>query len=505
MTPSTLGALAPRLLIVLAILLGAAAPARAELVQLHREHAREGAALARSAGGTELARELRIWRVPTYAVPDLRRAGVVRLSRPERLLTTTARLQATDPLVGLQWWRSAVGADRVEPPGPGKAVTVVDSGVDLSHPEFVGRPNTTALNPQTTSEEDEDHGTEVSSVIAAPNNGVGIVGVYPDAVLRVWDASPFGFLNEGAAIEGITEAARRGPGVINLSFGGEDDDPLLQQAVSFAIRRGSIVVAAAGNEGEHGSPDNFPAFYPHVLTVGATNDSNRVAGFSTASPTVDLAAPGVRIPVAEPTAQDESGYISVSGTSFAAPIVSGAAAWVWTRRPGLDNTQLFEIMRRSATDISEPGFDDDSGYGLLNIPNALMFTAPVRDPQEPNESPAEIEPDRLFTNGTTPLVRPGRTSGAITARVDRSEDPLDLYRVWAPAGMTLRARVNGSVALRLLQRLPRGRLGQSLAVATRGVATYRNRPGRGAYVYVEVRPTSQRVADYTVRLTAARQ
>jgi subtilisin family serine protease len=242
------------------------------------------------------------------------------------------------------------------------------------------------------------------------------VGVYPEAVLHVWDASPFGFLNEGAAIEGIMEAARRGPGVINLSFGGEDDDPLLQQAISFAIRRGSIVVAAAGNEGFEGSPDNFPAFYPHVLTVGATNDSNRVAGFSTLSSTVDLAAPGVRIPVAEPTSQDESGYILVSGTSFSTPIVAGAAAWVWTRRPELDNTQLFEVMRRSATDIAEPGFDEGSGYGLLNIPNALSFRAPARDPQEPNDSPDEIEPNGLFTAGTTPLTRPGGTSGSIAMR-----------------------------------------------------------------------------------------
>jgi len=495
--------LASRLLIVVALLLAAAAPARADLVQLERERAEHGAALARSAGGTELARELRIWRVPTYAVADLRRAGVVALSRPERLLSTTGTLQATDPLVGLQWWRSTVGADRIEPPGPGKAVTIVDSGVDMTHPEFAGRPNTTVLNPQTVDEEDEDHGTEVSSVVAAPNNGVGIVGVYPNAVLRVWDASPFGFLNEGEAIAGIMEAARRGPGVINLSFGGEDDDPLLQQAISFAVRRGSIVVAAAGNEGLEGSPDNYPAFYPHVLTVGASNDSNVVAGFSTISPTVDLVAPGVRIPVAEPTAQEESGYILVSGTSFATPIVAGAAAWVWTRRPSLDNSQLFEVMRRSATDIAQPGFDDASGYGLLNIPNALTFTAPPRDLHEPNEKPNEIEPNKLFTSGTAPLTRPGRTNGTITARVDRSEDPVDLYRVWVPAGMTLRARVTGTVGLRLLARSARATSGRPLAVASRGVATYRNRSRPSGYVYLEVRPTSLRVADYTVRVTVA--
>ena len=502
--------MAPRLLTLVALFLLTEAPAQADLVQLERAHARDGAALAARAGGTQLVPELRIWRVPANAVAELRRAGVVRFSRPERVLLTSAARQATDPFVSLEWWREAVGVDRVEAPGPGKPVTIVDSGVDLTHPEFANRPGTTALNPQTTSDEDEDHGTEVASVIAAPNNGVGVVGVYPQAVLRIWDASPFGFLNEGAAIEGIVEAARYGPTVINLSFGGEEDDPLLEQAILRAFRMGSLVVAAAGNDGLEGSPKNFPAMYKHVLTVGATTESNHVAGFSTLSPTVDLAAPGVRIAVAEPISENSSGYLlpgvngaGVSGTSFSAPIVSGAAAWVWTRRPELDNTQLFEVMRRSATDIGAPGFDTGSGYGLLSIPNALTFRAPARDLQEPNETPEEIEPNHLFTAGNPPLTSPNRTSRSVFARIEQAEDPVDLYRVWAPPQMTLHARFSGQVALRLLHRASRGGRTPALAVGKRGLASYRNPGKRGIYVYVEVRPAA-RAADYTLRLTAAR-
>lgn len=472
-------------------------------MELNWAHAHKGAQLARAAGGTELAHELRIWRVPSYAVSDLRQAGVVRVSQPERLFPTlaAAQLQATDPLVPLQWWRAAIGADQLESPGAGKPVTVVDSGVDLTHPEFAARPNTTALNAQTTTDVDEEHGTEVSSVIAAPNNGVGIVGIYPDAILRVWDASPFGSLNEGAAIAGIYEAARRGPGVINLSFGGEEDDPLLDDAIRFAFGSGSLVVAAAGNDALSGNPPNFPAFYPHVLTVGATNEAGHVASFSTISPTVDLAAPGVRIPVAEPMSRVPSGYSTeASGTSFASPLVAGAAAWVWTARPELDNTQLFEVMRRSALDIGAPGFDNASGYGLLNLPAALKFKAPPRDPQEPNEKPRQIEPHGLFADGTPPLTSPGRATGSISARVDRSEDPIDLYRVWAPAGRTLRAQVTGSVLVRLLERTTRER---TLAVGKHGVATYLN-TGKGLYLYAEVRP-AVRLAQYKLRLTAVRK
>ena len=449
--------MAPRLLIALVLFLAAAAPARASLVQADSSHARN------------------------------------------------AFLQATDPFVPFEWWRPVVGADRAEPPGPGKAVTVIDSGVDITHPEFAARPNTTVLNRQTTSQEDEDHGTEVSSVIAAQNNGFGIVGVYPDAVLNIWDASPFGFLNESAAIQGIREAALRGPGVINLSFGGEDDDPLLEEAISLAFRSGSLVVAAAGNEGLEGSPQSFPAFYPHVLTIGATNESGRVAGFSSISPSVDLVAPGVHIPVADPASANPPGYdLAANGTSFASPIVAGAAAWIWTRRPDLDNTQLFELLRRSGTDIGDRGFDNASGYGLLNIPNALALKTPTRDPQEPNEKPGQIEPNGLSTTGTPPLTRPGQAAGSVGARVDRSEVPLDLYRAWSPAGMKLTARTTGSVALRILPRSARGNKARPLATGKRGVATYSNKGARGVYVYIEVRPTA-RSAEYKLRLSAARR
>jgi hypothetical protein len=98
------------------------------------------------------------------------------------------------------------------------------------------------------------------------------------------------------------------------------------------------------------------------------------------------------------------------------------------------------------------------------------------------------------------LTTAGHTAGSITARVDRSEDPLDLYRVWAPAGHTLRAQVTGSVLVRLLQRATHVR---ALAVGKHGVATYRNH-GKGVYVYVEVRP-AVRLAEYRLRLTAARK
>jgi subtilisin family serine protease len=496
------------LLPLLASLLALATPAPATaLVQIDSAHTRAAAPLLRQAGGTEIGPELRIWRVPAAAVPALRRAGVVGFSQPERMLTSKA--VPADPLVDEQWWRGSVGADRATPPGPGKPVTIVDSGLDVSHPEFASRPNTTLLNNQTVRAEDDDHGTEVSSVIAAPENGIGLVGIYPLADLRSWDASPNGFLSDGSAIQGILEAARRGPGLINLSFGGPIDDRLLEESILAAVRAGSVVVAASGNEGIQGSPESFPADYAHVLTVGATDETDAVADFSTTSPWLDLVAPGVEIPVAEPIFNVAGGFVKASGTSFSAPMVAGAGAWVWTVRPQLDSSQLFEIMRRSARDIGAPGWDVESGFGVLDIPSALSRPAPVRDPFEPNDDADQIEPGRMFTSGMPSLTTAKRGAAAVTARLDRHEDPHDFYRVLVPAGRRVVARTSGPVDLRIYERAPRPLRKSAVATSARAdtadeQVSFTNTGTRPIYVYVEVRP-GKRVTNtqYALRITTA--
>ena len=96
---------------------------------------------------------------------------------------------ATDPLQSQEWWLADVGADRAAPPGPGVPITIVDTGVDPTHPEFAARPDTTFLNEQSVFAGEEYHGTIVASVAAAPANGAGILGIYPTAALQVWDAS----------------------------------------------------------------------------------------------------------------------------------------------------------------------------------------------------------------------------------------------------------------------------------------------------------------------------
>jgi hypothetical protein len=292
--------------------------------------------------------------------------------------------------------------------------------------------------------------------------------------------------------------------VINMSFGGTSGDPRVRRAILYAVRHGSLVVASAGNDGVTGNPLSYPASYPHVLTVAATDQTGNAAVFSSRSPYVDLAAPGSHIPVAEPVDDAPSGYISASGTSFSSPMVAGAAALVWTARPDLDNTQLFDVMRMSARDIGVPGHDEATGFGILDIPAALSFPAPPPDPLEPNDDIDEISPTGILAPGEKALTSPAHLSASLVARVDRYEDPNDVYRIFLPARGSATAQVHdGAIELRLYKAGTRS-ISAPPAVVGRTTATIRNRTRHAEYAYVDVRPAAGTVrSSYTLRVTTA--
>ena len=410
--------------------IGASGPA---LVELNGE---SGAFALQAAGGKLVSPALRLWKVAGAAtaglLPRLVAAGAVTAVEPDRrMLRPFESRDTTDPLVPTEWWIPKIGADTVAAPGPGVPVTVIDAGLDMTHPEFVSRPNTSALNPQTIVGQEDEHGTAVSSVVGAPVNGVGVVGVYPQAVLRAFDASPGDPIDEASVIQGITQASLAGRGVINLSLGGPDQSFFMAQAIVLAFGRGTITVAAAGNEFQNGNPLSFPADDPHVLTVAATTEDDKPASFSSSSSAVDLAAPGVDIPVAVPLVDDASGYTTLDGTSFSSPLVAGSTAWVWTVRPTLEKTQVYDLMRWSAKDIWDNGWDKDTGFGLLSIPSALATTPPPIDPLEPNDNIDQVKAGGLFSVAK-PLVK-----GSFKARVDFTDDPEDVYRINVPVHTTL--------------------------------------------------------------------
>jgi hypothetical protein len=439
-----------------------------------------------------------------------RRLLAVSLAALAIAMPATAASVAPDPLVGQEWWLADIGADRSTPPGPGIPVIVVDSGVDPTQAEFAGRPNTTFLNGQTVTGPGEYHGTAVASLIAAPANGVGIVGVYPQASIDLFDASADAAsgVNRDAASAGILVAAQHCPAVVNLSFSSVEADPLLHDAVLTAVRNGCLVVGAAGNNGSNGSPAEFPASWPHVFTVGATDQLDKPAIFSTASPGLDVSAPGTAITAAVPLSQDPTGYeLGLSGTSSSAALASAAAAWVWTLRPTLTAAQVAAVLRSGARDVAPTGFDNATGFGIVDIPRALAAAAPPVDPAEPNDDVAQVEPSQLFALGEPPLTTSGRPSGRIAASLDTAEDPRDVYRIWVPARKVVRTKVAGGLAAARIWGPKTVSLDEGLKARRRDLRGPSIRGGsRGTWAYAEVLLTGRSAqASYVLSVTASRR
>src|SRR5581483_10228682 len=163
----------------------------APLVQLRPRAPPWAAPRPRATGATLVVPQLRLWKVRSSAVVhSLAASRSLAFAERERTYAVAAAAAVpSDPLADEEWWRAAVRVDTLEPPGPGVPVTIVDSGLFFDHPEFAGRPNVVALNNQEPAPIGGVHGTAVASVVGAPVNGVGVVGIYPEASLRIFDAS----------------------------------------------------------------------------------------------------------------------------------------------------------------------------------------------------------------------------------------------------------------------------------------------------------------------------
>jgi subtilisin family serine protease len=456
---------------------------------------------------------LDVWRIRTGAarvLTALRSEQLLAHAEPDQRFISFQHPSARESLIASEWWIHDIGDDQVTPPGPGVPITVIDTGLDLQHPEFKSRPNTIALNQQSVLTNEDVHGTAVSSVAAAP--GVGLIGVYPQAVLQEWD---FGDGALSDILAGLDAASKRGRGVINFSGGFLGYSELLEQGIDRALGRGAIVVAAVGNDRQNGSRSFVPASLPHVLTIGANDQTDHAAFFSNRSSALDLVAPGVKMPVAVPIFYDSTGYTMFDGTSFSAPLVAGAAAWVWTQRPQLDPTQLENVLRDSARDVAPAGWDADTGYGILSIPKALTQPARPRDPQEPNDDINLVRPHGVTASGTH-LSTPANLS----ATMDAVKDPEDVYRVWVPAHDRIAAGTRsaqdvdlalwGPQASSVYERgrpLRRDLLSFSQLPGSRSeFVTAKNKTSRGAYYFVDAF-LGKRVgqASYVLTVSVARR
>jgi type VII secretion-associated serine protease mycosin len=298
------------------------------------------------------------------------------------------RAAANDPLLAQQWGIFAIGADRVwaTTTGIGVIVAVVDSGSgphpDLAENLLPGRSFFGLVESQDGSDIDASgHGTHVAGIIAsAANNGIGGSGVAPNAQLlpiKVLDQAGQGDARDVAA--GVRYAADNGAKVINLSLGGATESSSLTQAITYANDKGALVVAAAGNGGANDKP-KWPASLDLTLAVTAVDQSNGATSFDQRGEYIDIAAPGTGI-----VSTVKGDYGASSGTSMAAGFVAGAAALLFAAEPRVTNTQVRDILLRTATDIGEPGRDLTFGVGLINMVAALAelqrIFPPIAAPQ----------------------------------------------------------------------------------------------------------------------------
>ena len=382
----------------------------------------------------------------------------------------------TEPDAAEQWYLDADQAWSFWPTMPSLApikVAIIDSGIDGSHPDLVGRVVAAKSFVGGSPYHDEQgHGTFVAGEIAAnPTNAIGMAGLAFNARLIVAKVvAADGEVSLPAEVAGIRWAVDQGARVVNLSLGGVRDplnpsldtySPLERAAVEYAYSKGAVVVAAVGNGTQ--SPSTpwrfaaYPAALPHVIGVAAVRRGGSVPGYSNRDAVyVDVAAPGDDIFSSIPSnlVADDSGCTdpysdcgpvelrNAIGTSFAAPQVSAAAALLLGTNPSLTPDQVGYIIERSADDSSvlsgcgacAAGRDALTGWGALNVASALTRLASL----QPLPRPDRFEPndDAGVWARTLPASR-----HSVDASMDYWDDNLDVYRLRLFPGQRLFARL----------------------------------------------------------------
>ncbi len=236
--------------------------------------------------------------------------------------------------------------------GQGITVAVLDTGLQ-SHPTF-GERQITRMDLVQDGKQPHGHGTSVASLIAGQDERVP--GIAPGAtLLDIRVANEKGISVSTVLAQGIITAADRGAHIINISLGGYDDSTLLRRAVDYAVGKGAIVVAAAGNENYDQLA--FPAGFEKVISVGSVDRNQKQAWFSNSGKNLDFTAPGVGLPVA----WDLDKMANASGTSQSAAIVSGVIATYLGR--GVKSADILRVLKATARPTGAS--PDKVGHGVV--------------------------------------------------------------------------------------------------------------------------------------------
>jgi len=322
---------------------------------------------------------------------------------PAQSFKTLAEVVPNDVYFSSQYGLKAIKAPEAWTitKGQNAIISVIDSGVDIDHVELEKRvyAGYDALSKKTGESAGDvsglnyifssyKHGSHVAGIISAEmNNKYGIAGVAPEShILPVKifpDFSDFFTTSkesDGSAVtvvsaiaDGIVWSADHKADVINMSLAVWDYSITLERAVKYAIDNGTCVVVAAGNERHLGNKKNYLAAYKDVIGVGATDAEDKITFFSNSGDYVSVTAPGYDIISSVPSFLSLRPYVKMSGTSMAAPHVSGVVALLRSKfgRDVATPQWIKQRLESTATDLGIPGKDELYGYGLINAFKAL--------------------------------------------------------------------------------------------------------------------------------------
>ncbi|MFD4137239.1 type VII secretion-associated serine protease mycosin [Streptomyces goshikiensis] len=336
-----------------------------------------------------------------------------------------AAADTVDAIRDRQWGLLALRAEEAwgTTQGDGVTVAVLDTGVDSTHPDLAGQVlDGTDLIGMGAGPGDRAwarHGTAMAGIIAGHGHGAnrrqGVLGIAPQAkilpvrvILEEGDPGRAKARESkgGALAEGIRWAADHGADVINLSLGDDSEsahhEAAEDEAVQYALAKGVVVVASAGNSGKQGDPVSYPAAYPGVIAVAAVDRRGRKAAFSTRNWYATVSAPGVDVVIADP----DRSYYEGWGTSAAAAFVSGAVALVRAAHPDLSPAQVKKLLEDTASDTPPGGRDDLRGHGMADPVAAIQAAEELR-PEPPVPSPVAAGRP-YFGPGPEPAPAPGR-------------------------------------------------------------------------------------------------
>ncbi|MFS0674955.1 S8 family serine peptidase [Ornithinibacillus sp. 179-J 7C1 HS] len=305
---------------------------------------------------------------------QLNEAETVEMAEPDYERHTT--FYRHDPYMTMQWYLEPIGmfnAWDITRGSTDVTIAVLDTGVNASHPDLVGRvlDGYDFINDDNDPLDDQGHGTFVAGVIAANANRMGPVGInHQSRILPVKIMNENGEASIYDVVEGIYYAIEQNVDIINMSYRATQSSSIEREAIVKAYKEGITLIGAAGNDSK--ADKVYPAAYNEVIAVTAADEDGSIAEYSNFGTWVDIMAPGTDI-----IGTNQEGTYSVgSGTSFAAPVVSGIASLLLSKNPDLSPSQIKWFLEAGAYFSRKQDWNQQAGFGMVNAYKSLTIPYP---------------------------------------------------------------------------------------------------------------------------------